>query len=186
MSVLVALESARTVMRIPTASDAPALLRYRIDNRAHLSPWEPLREESYYAIEHCAQAIADARETARLDRGYPFAVYDRQTQEMIATFNFANIVRGAFQACHLGYGVAASWQGRGLMAEVLQAGLAFAFGDLKLHRVMANYMPRNERSARLLERLGFEREGYAKRYLRIDGHWEDHVLTSLVRDDDAH
>lgn len=185
MSTLIALESARTAMRIPMASDAQALLRYRIENRGHLSPWEPLREDSYYSVEHCAQSIADARETARLDRGYPFAVFDRQAGEMIATFNFANIVRGAFQACHLGYGAAASWQGKGLMFEVLQAGLAFAFGDLKLHRVMANYMPGNERSARLLERLGFEREGYAKRYLHIAGRWEDHVLTALVREGDG-
>jgi ribosomal-protein-alanine N-acetyltransferase len=48
---------------------------------------------------------------------------------------------------------------------------------------MANYMPRNERSAKLLASLGFEREGYAKRYLQIAGQWEDHVLTALVDPD---
>ena len=41
-----------------------------------------------------------------------------------------------------------------------------------------------ERSGRLLERLGFEREGYARRYLCIAGAWEDHVLTALVRPGD--
>jgi ribosomal-protein-alanine N-acetyltransferase len=46
---------------------------------------------------------------------------------------------------------------------------------------MANHVPRNERSARLLARLGFEREGYAKRYLQIAGTWEDHVLTAKTR-----
>jgi ribosomal-protein-alanine N-acetyltransferase len=45
---------------------------------------------------------------------------------------------------------------------------------------MANYRPQNERSARLLERLGFTREGLAKDYLFIDGAWRDHVLTSLT------
>ena len=49
---------------------------------------------------------------------------------------------------------------------------------------MANHLPRNERSARLLARLGFEREGYARRYLQIAGVWEDHVLTALSRADD--
>jgi ribosomal-protein-alanine N-acetyltransferase len=68
------------------------------------------------------------------------------------------------------------------MAEVLEAGLTLAFGQLDLHRVMANYLPRNERSARLLARLGFEREGYARAYLRIAGQWEDHVLTAKIRD----
>jgi ribosomal-protein-alanine N-acetyltransferase len=45
---------------------------------------------------------------------------------------------------------------------------------------MANYRPENERSARVLERLGFEREGLAREYLFIDGAWRDHVLTSLL------
>jgi ribosomal-protein-alanine N-acetyltransferase len=181
--VLPILKSTRLAMRIPVESDAPDLLRYRNVNRAHLAPWEPLREQVYYTLDHCLQTIADARENARLDRGYPFAVFDTASGELVATFNLANIVRGVFQACHLGYGIAAAWQGRGVMTEALTTALAFAFGELDLHRVMANYMPHNERSAMLLARLGFEREGYARRYLNIAGRWEDHVLTALVRKD---
>jgi len=175
------LETARTVCRIATEADAPALWGYRCENRAHLAPWEPLRDEPYFTLEHGLRAIAEARELVRLDRGYPFLVFDAQERELLATFNLANVVRGAFQACHLGYGVAERWQGKGIMREALLAGLAFALGELDLHRVMANYMPRNERSRRLLQDLGFEREGYAKNYLRIAGVWEDHVLTALVR-----
>jgi ribosomal-protein-alanine N-acetyltransferase len=100
---------------------------------------------------------------------------------MIASFTFANVVRGVFQACHLGYGIARRHEGKGLMYEAIDAGIRYAFGPLDFHRVMANYMPRNDRSGRLLERLGFEKEGYAKRYLKIDGLWEDHVLTAKIR-----
>lgn len=171
----------RTCIRLADERDAPELLRYRVANRAHLAPWEPLREETFYTLEHCVQSIAEGREHARLDRGYPLLVFDREETEILATFTLANVVRGAFQACHLGYGVAARAQGQGIMHEALQAGLAWAFGELGLHRVMANHMPRNERSARLLARLGFEREGYAKRYLQIAGVWEDHVLTARIR-----
>ena len=181
--MLPTLKSERLIMRIPQESDASELMRYRIDNRTHLAPWEPLREPIYYALDHCMQTIADARETARLDRGYSFAVFDATSREWVATFNLANIVRGAFMACHLGYGIAAARQGQGIMREALTAGLAFPFGPLGLHRVMANYMPHNQRSAQLLAQLGFEREGYAKRYLNIAGRWEDHVLTALIRED---
>ena len=45
---------------------------------------------------------------------------------------------------------------------------------------MANYQPANVWSEALLQRLGFEREGLARRYLKINGHWADHVLTSLI------
>ncbi|MCK6430817.1 MAG: GNAT family N-acetyltransferase, partial [Burkholderiaceae bacterium] len=69
---------------------------------------------------------------------------------------------------------------RGLMTEALAACIDFAFGALRLHRIQANYMPENERSGRLLARLAFEREGYAKDYLFIDGAWRDHVLTARL------
>lgn len=177
------LQTTRTRIRLAEETDAPELLRYRVANRAHLAPWEPLREASFCTLAHCLQSIAEGRGHARLDRGYPLLVFDRDEREILASFTLANVVRGPFQACYLGYGAAAHVQGRGIMHEALQAGLDWAFGELGLHRVMANHLPRNERSARLLARLGFEREGYAKRYLQIAGVWEDHVLTARVRPD---
>ncbi|WP_049622413.1 GNAT family N-acetyltransferase [Frateuria defendens] len=175
------LRTARAAIRLPEAADAPLLLRFRLENRAHLAPWEPVREADYYTLAGTRAAIAEGRRAAAEDRGYRLAAFAPDGSAVLATFAFSNVVRGAFQACHLGYAVDAGQQGRGLMHEVLQAALAWAFGDLGLHRVMANYMPRNLRSARLLERLGFEREGYAPRYLRIAGAWEGHVLTAKVR-----
>ena len=49
-----------------------------------------------------------------------------------------------------------------------------------MHRVMASYIPVNERSGRLLKKLGFIVEGYARDYIYINGSWRDHILTSLV------
>jgi ribosomal-protein-alanine N-acetyltransferase len=172
------LQTASLLCRLAEPADAAMVLRYRIENREHLAPWEPLRPPDYYTIEHCVRAICDGRQAARQAIGFPFIVLDAGSGEMLASFTLANIVRGAFQACHLGYGVAASSEGRGIMHEALQAGVAWAFDGLGLHRVMANYLPRNARSGRLLEKLGFEREGLARRYLQIAGVWEDHVLTA--------
>jgi len=66
------------------------------------------------------------------------------------------------------------------MREALASALAYVFGELRLHRVMAAYVPTNERSGRLLKSLGFEVEGYAREYLLLDGVWRDHVLTSRI------
>ncbi len=66
------------------------------------------------------------------------------------------------------------------MTEVSQHAIDYAFSQLKLNRLMAAYMPRNKRSANLLKKLGFTKEGLAKKYLQINGNWEDHVLTSLL------
>ena len=67
------------------------------------------------------------------------------------------------------------------MTLVVKTGCRIMFDDYGLHRVMANHMPHNDRSSRVLERCGFVREGFAKAYLKIAGRWEDHVLTALVK-----
>lgn len=88
------------------------------------------------------------------------------------------MVRGPFQACHLSYSVDGDHEGRGVMEEIVR--FVLAFDEMDLHRVMANHMVTNIRSEKLLARLGFEREGFARRYLKINGRWEDHVLNSLI------
>ncbi|MEN1933222.1 GNAT family N-acetyltransferase [Escherichia coli] len=75
------------------------------------------------------------------------------------------------------------WQGKGLMFEALTAAIRYMQRTQHIHRIMANYMPHNKRSGDLLARLGFEKEGYAKDYLLIDGQWRDHVLTALTTPD---
>ena len=65
------------------------------------------------------------------------------------------------------------------MHEALERSIRYVFEELTLHRIMSNYMPVNTRSAKVLERLGFEKEGYAKNYLLINDRWEDHILTAL-------
>ena len=68
------------------------------------------------------------------------------------------------------------------MSEAVAKAIEYMFEQQKLHRIMANYMPSNERSARLLHKLGFVVEGCAKKYLLINGQWEDHILTSLTNE----
>lgn len=180
MYPLPGLHTERACIRLPKEADAPLLWRYRVDNREHFAPWEPRRDEAYFTEAACGRAIADGLRAARGDRAYPLLVFAPDERAILASVTLSNVSRGIFQACHMGYGVAAAWQGKGLMHEALYAVLDLAFGPLELHRVMANYLPHNRRSARLLVRLGFEREGYARSYLCIDGRWQDHVLTALV------
>jgi ribosomal-protein-alanine N-acetyltransferase len=94
--------------------------------------------------------------------------------------SLTNIVRGPFQACYMGYSVSEKYQGKGLMKDLCLHVIDYAFNELGMNRVMANYMPDNHRSAALLTKLGFVKEGFAKNYLLINGNWEDHILTSLL------
>lgn len=101
-----------------------------------------------------------------------------QPRTPIGTVNFTQLFREPFQACHVGYGIAAEHEGKGLMTEALLAAIDFLFFQPRVHRIMANHLPENHRSEKLLARLGFQREGLAKDYLLINGRWRDHVLNS--------
>ncbi len=180
MSGAIAWRTARLSCRLAAPDDAEALWRYRAANREHLAPWEPLRDAAYYTLAHSRRTLWEWMCGVAQERAYPILMFDPDERELLGSFTFSNVVRGPFQACLLGYGLAASQQGTGLMREALAPALDWAFGTLGLHRVMANYLPRNERSGRLLASLGFEREGLARSYLQIAGVWEDHVLTARI------
>jgi ribosomal-protein-alanine N-acetyltransferase len=91
-----------------------------------------------------------------------------------------DIVRGPQQWANLGYGLDEREQGKGIMVEAVKAVCAWAFDELRLHRITASYMPTNDRSAKVLRRAGFAVVGYARDFLYINGAWRDHVLTALV------
>ncbi|WLD57702.1 GNAT family N-acetyltransferase [Salinispirillum sp. LH 10-3-1] len=162
---------------------AEALQAYVLANRGYLQPWEPAREAEYYSLSHCRQRLRHMQSEAEHGRALSWMVHPAGESRIVATVQLTGITRGFFQATYLGYGLDQTMQGQGYMHEALQAVLTHAFTELKLHRVIANYMPRNHRSAAVLERLGFLREGLAQRYLKINGQWEDHVLTSLIAED---
>lgn len=172
------LKTKRTLIDVPRSGDTQALLSFINENKAHLAPWEPTRDKHYYTKANVQNLINGYQTHFHNQSAYHFAAFDFERREIMAMCNFTNVVRGPFQACYLGYCVAEKYQGQGIMSEVVEAGLDYVFNELKLHRVMANYIPHNTKSAQLLTRLGFEKEGLAKRYLKINGTWQDHVLTA--------
>ncbi|MBV6778017.1 GNAT family N-acetyltransferase [Xanthomonas euvesicatoria] len=160
--------------------DPAAMADYHTRNRAHLADAMPLRPPAFYTVEGWRRLCMAYRGAIPGERELQLVLL--QGEQVIGTTGFTQIQRGAFQACHMGYGLDAAQQGRGLIQWAATQGIAFAFGQLGLHRVMAQYVPENLRSARVLRRLGFQIEGYARRYLQLNGHWRDHVLTSRLRD----
>lgn len=175
------LRTARCVLTVLQPDNAHLYLRYRIHNAEHLAPWEPAPDPALGGLEQAtAQRAATSLRAFEDGTAIQFLALDVSTGAMVAACNFTHIMRGPLQACYLGYSVAQDRQGQGLMAEVLQTGIDYMFDTCGLHRIMANHMPSNTRSAALLQRLGFEREGYARQYLKIAGRWEDMVLTARI------
>jgi ribosomal-protein-alanine N-acetyltransferase len=180
------LRTARLIVRLARPGMERALARFLRENfPGHLDRWSPPVGAAFFTDAFWAERLALSVDEYHAGRSARFVMQMLQhpaslEAPIVGTCNYTNIVRGPFQACYLGYQVGRAHEGRGLMAEALRATNAFVFETLRLHRIMANHRPENERSARLLERLGFVREGMARDYLFIDGAWRDHVLTSLT------
>ncbi len=182
------LETERLTVRLARPGMQGAMARFLSENFAgHLERWSPPATSAFFGEVFWRDRLAVAVEEFNAGRAARFVLQPRSHDAappldapIVGTCNYTTIVRGPFLACHLGYQIAASHEGRGLMAEALRATNAFVFRSMRLHRIMANYRPENVRSGRLLDRLGFVREGLAKDYLFIDGAWRDHILTSLT------
>jgi ribosomal-protein-alanine N-acetyltransferase len=171
----------RLTIRLATVRDAAAVVRFYIDNREHLTPWWPEWRDEQFTLRYWQRAIEGALDEFRDDRAVRFFLFPREdSSRLVGLANYNQIVRGVAHYAILGYGIAGEAEGKGLMFEALSETNRYMFEEFGLHRIMANYLPRNERSGRLLQRLGFEVEGRARDYLLINGRWEDHILTALT------
>lgn len=165
-------------IRLVEIGDHSALARYFNDNQRFFQPWQPIRDEHYHTEVAWQRRIVDY--TQQHQSGHAAHFVGVENNEVVAHCSLTQIVYGPFCACYMGYGVAEAFEGQGLMTAVCRHSIVYAFEQLQLNRIMANYMPSNVRSGRLLNKLGFVEEGLAKRYLKINGKWEDHVLTALI------
>jgi ribosomal-protein-alanine N-acetyltransferase len=97
--------------------------------------------------------------------------------------NISEIIRGRFRSGYLGYYAFAPHAGRGYMTAGLRGVVSKAFRSLGLHRLEANIRPGNTKSRQLVRRLGFKKEGYSPRYLKIAGQWRDHERWAITAED---
>jgi ribosomal-protein-alanine N-acetyltransferase len=101
----------------------------------------------------------------------------------VGALELSQIVMGVFRSAYLGYYLGAPYAGQGLMSEAIALVLTHAFTEMGLHRVEANIQPDNTASLALVAKLGFVREGYSRRYLKIRGRWRDHERWAILVED---
>lgn len=175
------LETDRLRLVIAQPGLEEALARFFRENFAgHLDRWSPPMPGDKLGTAWWQEQLPASLREFEAGTAVRWVALSRESPEpeVAGTCNLAQVSRGPFHSCVMGYQVARRLEGRGIMFEAVSAAIGHAFRELRLHRIAANYRPENVRSARLLDRLGFVREGYARDYLFIDGAWRDHVLTA--------
>jgi len=178
-----AFETSRLLLRVLDTRYAGQVRDYFVRNKEFLKPWEPTRTPDYYTVEWQRELLLFDQRS--MEDGQLYKVWMSKKSDpdrIIGSVSLGNIVRGAFQSCHVGYRGDAGELNKGYVTEALKQVVGVAFGELSLHRLEANIMPRNAASLRLVEKLGFRSEGLARDYLKINGKWEDHLHMVLLNE----
>jgi ribosomal-protein-alanine N-acetyltransferase len=181
---LICLRGPRVLLRLPQMGDYDAWYTLRHASRDFLRPFEPRWTDADLGRRVFATRVRRAREEAEEGTDYSFFIFlnggPRET--LVGGITLSNIRRRAAQFVNLGYWMGQQFAGQGLMSEAVGVSLPFVFDTLDLHRIHAAFLPGNTASRRVLEKNGFTEEGFAEKYLQINGRWEDHVLFGLTRE----
>jgi ribosomal-protein-alanine N-acetyltransferase len=170
-------------LRAPEMRDYQAWADLREASRVFLAPWEPTWSEDELSRASYKYRLRRYAEDVRDGRAYAFFTFRKSDAVLVGGVTLSRIQRGVAQMGTIGYWAGAAFAGQGFTSAATRAVVRFAFEELDLHRVEAACQPDNEASLRLLQRVGFQREGFARSYLKIDGQWRDHVLFGFVRGD---
>lgn len=152
-------------------------------SREFLTPWESTWPDDALSAAAFRRRVRQYNDDWTEGGAYHFLVRRAADDALLGGINITNVRRGIALQGTLGYWVGAAFARQGYMTEAMLAMLSFAFTDLKLHRVEAACLPDNAASRALLLKCGFQEEGRARQYLRINGRWQDHVTYAILRED---
>jgi len=172
------------LLRAARASDYDAWQKLRRQSHAFLKPFEPRWGESDLTKFVFKSRLKRSRQEANSGSEFCFLIFkcDQDQEELVGGLTLSNIRRRASQSATLGYWMGVDCTGQGIMSNAVAAIIPYVFNNLCLHRLQAASLPHNKPSRAVLEKNGFNEEGYAENYLQIDGMWQDHVLYALTRE----
>ncbi len=177
------LEGSSIYLRAPRLEDFEAWSNLRRESSDFLQPWEPVWQENGLTKASFRIRLKQYQSDIISERSMPFYIFLKSNHALVGGLTLSHIRRGVSQTCSMGYWMGVRHAGTGLMSDAVAAIVPFVFDTLKLNRLEAASIPNNHRSIALLQRSGFSLEGRVRKYLKINGIWQDHKLFSLLRED---
>ncbi len=176
-------ETERLILKIIDKSYVELVIDYYQRNKSFFEEWDAVKNDDFYEKPYQEELLEKELSEIKNKRCLRLWIFNKQnSNKIIGTVSFSNIVWGAFLSCHLGYKLDKEEINKGYITEAIQKGIDIIFKEYGLHRIEANIMPKNIRSLRVAEKLGFYNEGLAYKYLKIQGKWEDHVHMVLLNE----
>lgn len=180
-------QTARLTVRLLGESDRDAWIDAHIRSHDHFTPWMSRTDPAVGMHAQFDSQLQRTRDGVTNDSCYVFVAQHKVDRDLVAFCSLSQVFRGPFQNAYLGWRVSASRIRQGYGVEAVRAVLDLAFqpppAGVGLQRVQANVIPTNAASLALARRVGFRKEGYAKRYLEIDGRRQDHVMFAVLAEE---
>lgn len=173
----------RLILRSLKNEESNLLINYLRRNKDFFQEWEPIRDEIYYSKESIESSIENENINFKSKSSLSFYIFNKEEDDIIGNVSLTNIIYGSFQSCYLGYKLDKTEVNKGKITEALKKLIEIAFREYKLHRIEANIIPKNIRSIKVMNKLGFIEEGLSKKYLKINGKWENHLHFVLLNED---
>lgn len=167
-----------THLRLLEQTDAEELHEVIAANRALLSRWMPWAAEQ--TLRETAAFVRETREQWARNEGFQAAIIDRDAIAGVIGFSRMD---WANRSASLGYWLAETAHGRGIVTNATRALVDHAFGVWRLNRLEIRAGTENVRSQRVPERLGFVKEGVIRDAERLGDRYVDHVLFSMLARD---
>lgn len=178
---LIEIQGDNVYLRNLNPGDAQELAGYYIKNKKHLEPFEPTRDNSFYTVEGQMDILNESYKQLLNGTSIDLGIF--KDGKLIGKVKLSNIVYGSLKSGILGYSIDKDEQGKGYMKESVNLITNYAFEECNLHRLEASTLLGNERSKNVLLSCGFKLLGMNKKYLLIDGKWNDHNTYYILKED---
>lgn len=160
-------------LKILTPEHCEDMAGYYLNNKEHLSKFEPLREEQFYTSNMQRKILAENYKQYLNGNSISLGIF--KNSSLIGKLQCSNIVEGIFKSGIIGYSIDKDNQNKGYMSEAMNIFIDYIFNEVNLHRVEASTLVDNEKSQKVLLNCGFEKLGLNRKYLFINGEWKDHI-----------
>lgn len=177
---LPAIHTSQFILRYLDENEWVKALAYFEDNKDRLAVSMPRFTDDFFTQDYWIKRLASNRDEFEDKTSIRFFLMNPMKDKVIGTCNFTDFIGGVYQGAFLGYGIDRNFEGRGIMTDALKVAIEYVFESTNLHKINANYMPSNPASGRVLQKLGFQEIGLAKKELYLGGQWRDHIETRLI------
>lgn len=178
--MLLQYETQRLLLKVIGPDYAQDVLQFYLDDKKLFEKYESDRCPNFYTASHQHHILqAEYGLTLKLQQ-IRFYVFRKEKPEQIIGTVCLYQVSNIYSHAELGYKFSSRFHHNGFASEAVEKLIDIAFMELNLHRITAHVQENNRPSIRLLENLGFEKEGTCRDYLYLHGAWRNHIQYSLI------